>query len=106
MLEQDAYAYPHQPGFKRRGTSEDAADAIAPNAATLRAKVRAALEERPMTADETADYLGVDKLSIRPRFSELSAVSEIEDSGLRRQNRSGKKAIVWQRVKEFEGGLF
>ena len=48
-----------------------------------------------MTADEAALFLSIDKLSIRPRFSELNRTGEIVDTGERRANDSGKKAIVW-----------
>lgn len=49
-----------------------------------------------MTTDECADRLGIDKLSIRPRFSELAALSKIADTGERHVNpSSGKRAIVW-----------
>lgn len=47
------------------------------------------------TADELAAWLDVDRLSIRPRCSELRALGDIADSGRRRRNKSGKAAIVW-----------
>lgn len=88
--------YPEDPGYKRPGTSEEAAESIVNEAQTIRERVYVALATQPATADEMADLLGLDKLSVRPRFSELDRASRIEDSGLRRRNRSGKRAIVWR----------
>jgi hypothetical protein len=51
-----------------------------------------------MTADECAAQLEVDKLSIRPRFSELATMGRITDSGERHKNASGKRAIVWKPI--------
>jgi predicted ArsR family transcriptional regulator len=99
--------YPDEPGYKRSGTSEAAAVSMSSDAATLRELVYDRLTS-PMTADEMATALDRDKLSIRPRFSELSKRERIEDSGLRRRNDSGKNAIVWRRkiVIETQGPLF
>ena len=47
-------------------------------------------------ADEAATFLGESVLSIRPRFSELATMGEIEDSGTRRKNASGRNAICWK----------
>lgn len=92
----DLSSYPSSPGFKRAGTSEEAAKAIAPKAATLRDQVLAALKEHALTADECATYLRRSILSVRPRLSELEALHLIEDTGRRRMNISGKSAIVWR----------
>ncbi len=50
----------------------------------------------PMTADECAAALGLDILSIRPRFSELSRLGLIKKTGEQRPNRSGDHAAVWR----------
>jgi predicted XRE-type DNA-binding protein len=88
--------YPQSPGWKRRDTSEQAAEDIKPSAETLRNQVYQLLKLRTMSADECAELMEVDKLSIRPRFSELAKMNKIEDTGKRTLNRSGKKAIVWR----------
>lgn len=88
--------YPNRPGFKARATSEDAADAIAPKAETLRNKCFRMLQAKPMTADECAEVLDESVLAIRPRLSELAKLGKIEDAGERRKNKSGIKAIVWK----------
>jgi hypothetical protein len=89
-------AYPESPGFQATDTSRDAAASV--NADELRARVLEALRVNgPMTPDETATYLGVDRLSIRPRFTELSPLhlGRIMDTGERRPNLSNRPAIVW-----------
>lgn len=90
--------YPHQPGFKRPGTSSDAATTIAKRAPTLRARCLEVIRDSVsgLTADEVADILHATVLAVRPRVTELGALKQIEDSGVRRQNRSGKFAVVWR----------
>jgi hypothetical protein len=51
-----------------------------------------------MTADECAAVMGVDILSIRPRFSELLQRDAITKTGERRPNKSGSLAAVWRAV--------
>jgi predicted ArsR family transcriptional regulator len=88
--------YPDMPGYKALGPSQEAAQSMADDAATLRHRVWASLRMKPRTADECAEYLGESILSIRPRFSELRASGLIADSGLRRPNSSGRSATVWR----------
>ena len=88
--------YPSTPGAKATGTSTEAAEAMRPRAGILRAKVLAALRAKSMTADECADLLRETVLAIRPRFSELRAQNLITDTGDRRINDSGRRAIVWR----------
>ena len=89
--------YPIVPGFKARETAQAAAESIRPKAKRLQGLCLDALSiHGPMTADECADRLQIDKLSIRPRFSELAAMWKVTDSGQRRENSSGKRAIVWR----------
>lgn len=92
----DLFTYPAAAGFKGAETSFEAARSI--DAKTLQRLVLAQLYVRPMTADEIADRLGIDKLSIRPRCSELKAQGKLTDSGIRRENASGKRAIVYRLV--------
>jgi len=89
--------YPNVAGYKRTDTSEAAAALITPKAATIRDMVLRNLDS-PMTPDEMASHLGMDILSVRPRFSELNAKGKIRDSGLRRKTEMGRNAIVWERV--------
>lgn len=90
-------SYPALPGARDRDTSIAAADAIAGKAPNLRAATLAAIRASDgLTADEAADVLGLSILSIRPRVTELARLGELEDSGMRRANHSGKNAIVWR----------
>lgn len=93
-----AERYPHSPGFKKRDTAKKAAREMKPKAPTLRDACLKVLRQRGtgMTADEIAAELGKSVLSIRPRVSELAALGSLEDTGLRRDNRSMKQAIVWR----------
>lgn len=47
------------------------------------------------TADETAAAIGSTPAAVRPRFTELKKAGQIRDSGGRRRNDSGKRAVVW-----------
>lgn len=89
--------YPDVPGFKARDTAKAAAVAAEPAAPRLR---QLCLDQLrlcgPLTADDCAGNLRIDKLSIRPRFSELVAQGKIEDTGQRGKNASGKSAIIWR----------
>lgn len=88
--------YPQSPGYKRRDTSKQAAEDMKPSAETLRQKVYDLLTRLELSADQAAYILEEDKLSIRPRCSELAKMGRIEDSGKRSLNKSGKKAVVWR----------
>lgn len=91
--------YPDHPGFKARETSAAAASEVAEAAPILRARCLAVLERsNGLTADEVAGRLGLSILSVRPRISELTRQSKVRDSGHRRRNVSGKRAIVWAAV--------
>lgn len=90
--------YPQACGFKRPGTSEQAAQQMQPQAGTLRAAVLAVLRQRPATADEVAAAIGKSILAVRPRLSELSATGRILETSERRRNASGKMAAVWRAI--------
>lgn len=87
-------SYPENPGFKASGTSEIAANTT--DAETLRAVTLQSIKKAPKTADEVATDVGIDRLAIRPRCTELEKSGLIRDSGKRRPNISGKMAIVWE----------
>lgn len=92
-----AERYPLYPGFKTGGTSLEAAEKVAPGAASLRARVLKCLLEHPdgLTADEIATAIGRSPLGVRPRLSELLRLDAIKESGARRINESGMTANVW-----------
>lgn len=94
----DDLRYPDIPGHKGGETSISAAEEMAPHTGRLQKMaldaIRAAGTDG-LTADELAAALGLDRWTIQPRTSELRAKALIADSGQRRRNVSGKRAIVW-----------
>ena len=90
--------YPDAPGHRNVDTSVEAADAIAPDLGRLQrlaeTEIRAA-GDAGLTADELAARLKLERWSVQPRTTELSRKGFIRDSGQRRQNVTGKRAIVW-----------
>ena len=90
--------YPDVPAARAADTSIAAAEAIAESAAGLRERVLEAVRAAGafgLTPDEAAIQLQLTPFTTRPRFSELREKGLITDSGLRRANASGRKAIVW-----------
>ena len=99
-------AYPATPGHRGIDTSMAAADTIADIAGPLRRMVYKAIFEAGrygLTTDEIAGALGMPRYSVQPRTTELKHDRRIRDSGKRRQNVSGCRAIVWVAVANQEG---
>jgi len=90
-----AASYPHAPGFKARSTAKAAAEAMAPKAQSLRARVFDALKEKADTPEGVAARIGEPVMNVRPRCSELAARNMIADTGQRREAMGGRQAIVW-----------
>lgn len=91
--------YPEAAGHKEQGgCSEEAAATV--DAATLRGAVLRVLRRENLTADEVACKLSLSPLAIRPRCSELFAKGLIRKTEERRCNRSGKRATVWEFVRD------
>ena len=91
-------AYPDVPGHRGVETSVEAAEAIAPKIGRLQRLTLAAIAEAQaagLTADEASERCDMDRWSIQPRVSELKLKGLIVDSGGRRFNSTGKRAIVW-----------
>lgn len=89
--------YPHEAGYRASAPETSRAAAMRVQPGTLRAMVMGALNEcGPMTADECADVIGQSILSTRPRLTELLRMGMIRDTGMRRENRSGRMAAVWE----------
>lgn len=90
-------SYPNDPGFKSTTTSQLAGVSMSGRAKTLRSKALDTLIDHGyLSADQIAFVLGESVLAIRPRISELKALGQVEDSGRRRLNLSGKPAIIWR----------
>lgn len=93
----DRPTFPHAPGWKSPGTSQEVAEAVRDDAETLRALCMKTLAHfGPMTADEVAERLGRSVLSTRPRCSELLRQGKIIATGERRKNQSQHSACVWR----------
>lgn len=89
-------SYPRSPGFKGLPTSAAAAEHISDKASGLRGLVLTILRNHPsgLTPDEVAEKAQVDRLSIRPRCSELLNAGKIVATAMRRKNASGLSAAV------------
>ena len=90
--------YPDAPGHRNVDTSIEAADALAPKLGRLQRLAEATIRDAGadgLTADELAARLNTDRWSIQPRTTELKRKGIIRDSGQRRHNATGKRAIVW-----------
>jgi predicted HTH transcriptional regulator len=82
---------------EKNGTSDEAARAIAPRIAVLQGKALGALRDRgPHTADQVAEILGEDVLTIRPRISELFKMNKIEKTGGRAPSSRGRASWIWR----------
>ena len=94
------YPYPREAGTKTEdGPSHKAAQDLNKRnrPQRLRSKVIAALELfGSMTADECAEKMKENVLSIRPRFSELSRLGKIYKTGELRPSSTGKSQNVWR----------
>lgn len=90
--------YPYVPGHYGSDTAVAAAVSMQNAAPYIAGKVLAevaASGPAGRTGDEVANPLGLDKYAVRPRLAELRQRGDIVDSGRRRINESGRKAIVW-----------
>jgi len=82
-------------------TSVEAAEAIKPNAATLRSKVLVYLRscgETGATDEEMQNDLEMNPSTQRPRRIELVDAQQVVDSGFKRITSSGRRAKVWRAV--------
>lgn len=88
--------YPHNPGAKGPdGTSQDAAETVAPIASLLRDRaLRALAQLGEATVLEAVAAAKVSREALQPRFSELRRMGLVEATGARRRNPSGKAAAV------------
>jgi len=90
--------YPDGPGHRGVDTSIEAARKMEMSVGHLqRVALRAirAAGARGLTTNELAAVVRIHRDSIQPRTSELRDRGLIRDSGARRRNENGIKAIVW-----------
>lgn len=100
-LFQYADTYPKRAGYKEATTSKEAANAVEATgrAARLRDDVLAYFKAgRQATADEVAEALSENVLSVRPRVAELKAAGLIVETGVRRKSSTGRSSHVWRVV--------
>lgn len=93
--------YPATPGHRGIDTSVSAAEAVAGIAGPMRRLVYKTIftaGAHGLTTDEIAQALGMPRYSVQPRTTELRHHRRIKDSGRRRPNASGCRAIVWVAV--------
>lgn len=100
--------YPNSPGYKGTAdTGREAAADMGEHCGRLQKLALEAIREAGqvredgsggLTADELAAKLEMDRWSIQPRTSELRRKHLIDDSGHRRRNVTGKRAVVWVAV--------
>ena len=90
--------YPESAAPGRTDTSAEAATSIEPVTARVQRLVLTAIREAKLsglTAHELASQLGMERTTTQPRVSELRRLGRVIDSGRRRANANGKRAIVW-----------
>lgn len=99
-----ATVYPDHPGWRSLsdltgGTSRAAAESVASEAKSLRARILGVLQDahpRPMSADQLASAVGIDKYRARPRIAELHRMGEIRPTEDTVTNESGRAAHLWR----------
>ena len=94
----DNLGYPHEAGHRGVSTSIEAVEAINPRLGNLQQKVLADIRAAGAvgrTSRECAASIGLDYDSVQPRISELRRMAKVRDSGFRRLNGTGKRAICW-----------
>lgn len=100
MNQQAIDFYPAAAGAKTRtGPSREAARAVTRSEKREKAQRRiiaSLMLDGPATADELAERLGLDRLYVRPRVSEMVKRQQLADTGQRRRNDGGRPATVWR----------
>ena len=78
-------------------TSKKALASVKPKIKTKREQVYDLIKVNPLTNYEIADELEMPLSSVCGRIRELQILNLVEDSGLRRETKYGKRAIVWKK---------
>lgn len=97
---------PTAAGYKAAGPSAEAAQHVRLTVKIIRARIIAHMRSagRPVSADETAEAIGLSILSVRPRFSEMHKDGVIYDTGERGINEtSGRTCSLWLMTAPQEG---
>lgn len=90
--------YPTENNHRGVDTSIAAAEMVAPLSSRLRAMVHGILYQHPngLTVEEVCKIANKPRYSLQPRHSELLKLGMIRDTGERRFNEFGARAIVWR----------
>jgi hypothetical protein len=85
-------------GYKVPGPSQEAAEDQDSRSFIIRSRVLDCLKkaQHPLSADEIADQIEIDFISVRPRVSELHHEGKIRDSGSRRPSRYQRLVTGWE----------
>lgn len=81
MSNQLALKYPSVPGYKRKGTSERAARAIAPGVKKGHLRIMEVFLHYEMTSIAASDAAGMKRDYGKPRCSEAKALGYLEETG-------------------------
>ena len=95
---QNKSQYPYQAGYKKRSTSKEAADKINMQYPRLMFAIEDVYkfgENLNYTADEVAEKLQENLISVRARITELNQQTVLRDSGERRKNKNNRNVIAW-----------
>lgn len=94
-------------GYKVPGPSLEAAQDQDSRSLIIRSRVLDCLEKapHPMSADEIAERIDIDFISVRPRVSELHHEGKIRDSGSRRPSRYQRLVTGWELTHKPKGGV-
>jgi hypothetical protein len=93
--------YPNHPGSRTGSpeTSEEAANAIAPQARNHREKVLkhlAAVFPEARSSEGIAEAIGISHYTVRSRLSELYADQKVERTNHRTKNENGRSVVLWR----------
>ncbi len=69
---------------------------VCPLRTDLERRVLGVFKKGQFTSDEVAEMLKIFRLTSRPRVCKLAKRGYLEDTGLKRRNKSGRKASVWK----------
>jgi hypothetical protein len=93
---EDEARYPDGPGYQDTDTSYDARNRCARRPPRCARRFGCSSQEAHDGRNRAP--LALEQVTVRARFAELHMQGVIVDSGERRENISGRKAIVWQRA--------
>ena len=90
--------YPKRAGYKKLGTSSEAAKAMNPVLNQLQSQVLQAIRssENGLSSDGVVNATGIPDYTAKPRISELIAHGLVVNSGKREVNSKGKNITIWK----------